>query len=43
MRLLFLAYNLSISSFQTFSQSKVRPLENIEWGRTYLLGVSYKF
>jgi TonB-dependent receptor len=41
--LLLQAYNLTNSTYQTYSQSKDRPLENVEWGRTYLVGVSYKF
>jgi outer membrane receptor protein involved in Fe transport len=41
--LLLQAYNLTNSTYQTYSQSKDRPLENVEWGRTVLVGVSYKF
>jgi outer membrane receptor protein involved in Fe transport len=37
------ASNLTNSPYSTYTISKDRPLENIEWGRTYLLGVSYKF
>ncbi|MCC8363674.1 TonB-dependent receptor [Lysobacter sp. A6] len=41
--LLLQASNLTNSGYTTYATSKDRPLENIEWGRTYLLGVSYKF
>ena len=37
------ASNLTNSGYRTYAQTKDRPLENIEWGRTYLVGVSYKF
>ncbi|HSD16327.1 MAG TPA: TonB-dependent receptor [Thermomonas sp.] len=35
--------NLTNESYRTYAGSKDRPLEHIEWGRTILLGVSYKF
>jgi iron complex outermembrane receptor protein len=35
--------NLNNSSYQTYASTKDRPLENIEWGRTVLFGVNYKF
>ena len=35
--------NLTNSSYRTYAGTKDRPLENIEWGRTVLLGASYKF
>jgi len=41
--LLFQASNLTDEVYRTYAGTKDRPLENIEWGRTYLLGVSYKF
>jgi len=41
--LLLQASNLTNSGYRTYATTKDRPLENIEWGRTYLLGVSYKF
>jgi TonB-dependent receptor len=41
--LLFQANNLTNESYRTYAGTKDRPLENIEWGRTYLVGVSYKF
>ena len=36
-------YNLTNASYRTYSGTKDRPLEHIEWGRTILLGVNYKF
>ncbi|MDI9237829.1 TonB-dependent receptor [Lysobacter sp. LF1] len=41
--LLLQAQNLTNSSYRTYAQTKDRPLEHIEWGRTYLLGATYKF
>ena len=41
--LLLQANNLGDASYQTYAGSKDRPLEYIKWGRTYLLGVNYKF
>ncbi len=35
--------NLTDQSYRTYAGTKDRPLENIKWGRTVLLGVSYKF
>ncbi|HQY81880.1 MAG TPA: TonB-dependent receptor, partial [Thermomonas sp.] len=35
--------NLTNESYRTYAGTKDRPLENIEWGRTVLLGVNYKF
>ncbi|GAB1594805.1 TonB-dependent receptor [Lysobacter claricitrinus] len=43
MTLLLQANNLTNESYRTYAGTKDRPLENIEWGRTYLVGVSYKF
>ena len=43
MTVLLQASNLTNSGYRTYTNTKDRPLENIEWGRTYLLGVSYKF
>ncbi|QNP39581.1 TonB-dependent receptor [Lysobacter solisilvae (ex Woo and Kim 2020)] len=40
---LFQVSNLNNSDYRTYAGSKDRPLENIEWGRTYLFGVNYKF
>ena len=37
------ASNLTNSMYHTYAGTKDRPLETVEWGRTYLLGVSYKF
>ncbi|GAB6197397.1 TonB-dependent receptor [Lysobacter xanthus] len=41
--LLFQVNNLTNSAYRTYAGTKDRPLEYIEWGRTYLVGVSYKF
>ena len=41
--LLLQGSNLTNSKYHTYAGSKDRPLENIEWGRTWLLGASYKF
>lgn len=41
--LLLQASNLTNSPYQTYATTRDRPLEYIEWGRTYLVGVSYKF
>ncbi|AWV05864.1 outer membrane insertion protein [Lysobacter maris] len=41
--LLLQAQNLTNSPYQTYAASKDRPLEYIEWGRTYLFGVNVKF
>jgi TonB-dependent receptor len=41
--LLFQVSNLTDEAYQTYAETKDRPLEYIEWGRTYLLGVNYKF
>lgn len=41
--LLLQASNLTNSGYRTYATTKDRPLETIEWGKTYLLGVSYKF
>ena len=42
--ILFQASNLTDEAYKTyFNGSKDQPLEYIEWGRTYLLGVNYKF
>ncbi|KAI1698966.1 hypothetical protein Ddc_18821 [Ditylenchus destructor] len=35
--------NLTNEPYRTYAGSKDRPLEYIEWGRTYMLGVNYKF
>ena len=35
--------NLTNSVYKTYAGTKDRPLEHIEWGRTILLGASYKF
>jgi TonB-dependent receptor len=41
--LLFQANNLTNEAYRTYAGTKDRPLENIEWGRTFLIGASYKF
>jgi TonB-dependent receptor len=41
--ILFQGSNLTNSKYHTYAGTKDRPLENIEWGRTYLIGASYKF
>lgn len=35
--------NLNNSRYHTYAGTKDRPLETIEWGRTWLVGASYKF
>ena len=35
--------NLTNESYRTYAGTKDRPLEHIEWGRTVLLGLNYKF
>ncbi|MBS0224717.1 MAG: TonB-dependent receptor [Proteobacteria bacterium] len=41
--LLLQANNLTNSAYRTYATTKDRPLEYIKWGRTILLGASYKF
>ncbi|NCT83379.1 MAG: TonB-dependent receptor [Comamonadaceae bacterium] len=41
--LLFQVNNLTNAAYRTYAGTKDRPLEYIKWGRTYLLGASYKF
>lgn len=41
--LLLQASNLTNEPYRTYAGSKDRPLEYTEWGRTYVLGVNYKF
>ena len=41
--LLLQATNLTDSPYKTYAGTKDRPLEYIQWGRTYLLGATYKF
>lgn len=41
--LLLQASNLTNEAYRTYAGSKDRPLEYVEWGRTYLLGLTYKF
>lgn len=35
--------NLTDEAYETYAGSRDRPLEYVEWGRTYLLGVNYRF
>lgn len=41
--LLFQVSNLTNESYRTYAGTKDRPLEYIQWGRTYLLGLNYRF
>jgi len=41
--LLFQASNLTNEAYRTYAGTKDRPLEYAEWGRTFLLGLTYKF
>ena len=41
--LLLQVNNLGNEAYQTYAGTKDRPLEYIKWGRTVLLGASYKF
>jgi iron complex outermembrane recepter protein len=36
------ASNLTNEAYRTYAGTKDRPLEYIQWGRTYLLGINYK-
>lgn len=35
--------NLTNEAYRTYAGTKDRPLEHIQWGRTYLVGVNYRF
>ncbi len=35
--------NLTNSMYKTYAETKDRPLESVEWGRSYQIGVNYKF
>lgn len=37
------ASNLTNSKYETYAGTKDRPLETVEWGRSYQVGVNYKF
>lgn len=41
--LLLQANNLTNEAYRTYAGTRDRPLENLEWGRTYLLGLNYRF
>ncbi|WP_028916097.1 TonB-dependent receptor [Pseudoxanthomonas sp. J35] len=43
MTLLLQGSNLTNEAYRTYAGSKDRPLEYIEWGRTILFGVNYRF
>jgi len=41
--LLLQASNLTNEAYRTYAGQKDRPLEYVEWGRSFLLGLTYKF
>ncbi|MBJ7516011.1 MAG: TonB-dependent receptor [Stenotrophomonas sp.] len=41
--LLLQGTNLTNEPYRTYAGTTDRPLEYVEWGRTYMLGVNYKF
>lgn len=41
--LLLQVNNLGDAAYQTYTGSRDRPLEYVKWGRTYLMGATYKF
>ncbi len=41
--LLLQGTNLTNEPYRTYAGTRDRPLEYVEWGRTYMLGVNYKF
>ncbi len=41
--ILLQASNLTNEAYQTYAGTRDRPLEYIEWGRTWLLGLNYRF
>ncbi|WP_457318660.1 TonB-dependent receptor [Stenotrophomonas sp. P5_B8] len=41
--LLLQGSNLTNEPYRTYAGTKDRPLEYVEWGRTYMLGVNYTF
>ena len=41
--LLLQASNLTNEAYRTYAGSKDRPLEYVEWGRSFLVGLTYKF
>lgn len=41
--LLLQGTNLTNEPYRTYAGTRDRPLEYIEWGRTYMLGVNYRF
>ncbi|WP_058835249.1 TonB-dependent receptor [Luteimonas abyssi] len=41
--LLLQVSNLTDEAYQTYAGTRDRPLEYLKWGRTYLLGLNYRF
>ncbi len=41
--LLLQANNLTNATYRTYAGTRDRPLENVEWGRTFLVGLNYRF
>ena len=41
--LLLQANNVTNASYRTYAGTRDRPLEHIEWGRTFLVGLNYRF
>ena len=41
--LLLQANNLTNEAYKTYAGTRDRPLEHVQWGRTYLLGLNYRF
>jgi len=41
--LLLQGTNLTNEPYRTYAGTRDRPLEYVEWGRTYMLGVNYRF
>jgi len=41
--LLLQGSNLTNEPYRTYAGTKDKPLEYVEWGRTYMLGVNYRF
>ena len=41
--LLLQGNNLTNAAYRTYAGTRDRPLENLEWGRTFLVGLNYRF
>ena len=41
--LLLQANNVTNASYRTYAGVRDRPLEHVEWGRTFLVGLNYRF